>query len=549
MYPNTFLNLLSVSLFPLVLLSKNYGSEVMGGMEKVRCIPSDWEEEDCSYLLRELERTAFSCVVSAMRAQGIMNNFKEVLLDHLKAALFINDDVFKMEMKRAANDECLSKIASVLNPSYDCFTEWAGLGVDVEDDEFVPQPRLFDEGTTLKYSKLLGMYNVEKKVIYIHNTMAAHREFLNKIHQQIQDEARIVSQPEAGQPRKRKKTKQLTPEIQINDGGEALFAIILIYVCVPPITPIRQTSASSVHLHSTPLSAPSTTVLAGSVQKHSQSAPIPNIAPKSISSVQAQYLPQNTYKRSRLASVTENPSLPSGDTSSGNNLTNCYRDHVHRANPQTSMVKAVRSNFSPFSFEKTSVGSYAFSYVVPVNTSFNSSVTVNRTSMKFYSTGGGIVPSSVYGNPTRPYYGNPSAAVLGSQARSPAASASSSNSSQQTQSLPSTPSGHSPSPSTSHDNVNRIDYGLTRPSHLSHPIIKRSVFKSVHPTTTVRLSNGNIPLSQRISASSGLANNPHGQTTGPESPIINGVLVIVKILFLHFFECIVNNNMKRFRYI
>ena len=90
---------------------------------------TELDVEDSYYLLHVLESEAFSCVVTAMRAQGMLTEYKQTLLEHLKAALFVSDATYKAEMRRAANDEVLCKIAETLNPSYDSFVQW-GLAAD-----------------------------------------------------------------------------------------------------------------------------------------------------------------------------------------------------------------------------------------------------------------------------------------------------------------------------------------------------------------------------------------------------------------------------------
>ncbi|KHN75982.1 Protein EMSY [Toxocara canis] len=99
---------------------------------------ADLDEEDCAYLLKSLEVDAFSCVVNAMRAQGMLTEYKELLLDHLKSALFISDSFYKSEIRRAAHNDVLCRIAHTLNPSYDTYTEWGSIGN-------VPCPPLFSE--------------------------------------------------------------------------------------------------------------------------------------------------------------------------------------------------------------------------------------------------------------------------------------------------------------------------------------------------------------------------------------------------------------------
>ncbi|MFH4979954.1 hypothetical protein AB6A40_006663 [Gnathostoma spinigerum] len=102
------------------------------------------DEEDCSYMLRCFETEAFSSVVSAMRAQGMLTEYKEVLLDHLKTALFISDESFKAEIRRAANDERLSLIARTLNPSYDTFAQWGCRGTETIPQS-LPNIKLYDD--------------------------------------------------------------------------------------------------------------------------------------------------------------------------------------------------------------------------------------------------------------------------------------------------------------------------------------------------------------------------------------------------------------------
>ncbi|KAM3727397.1 BRCA2-interacting transcriptional repressor EMSY [Dirofilaria immitis] len=91
---------------------------------------STYDEEDCSYMLRILEKDAFSTVVSAFRAQGMLNDYKKILLEHLKTALFISDESYHAEIRQAANDEVLSKIAQTLSPSYDTYAQWGIEGLD-----------------------------------------------------------------------------------------------------------------------------------------------------------------------------------------------------------------------------------------------------------------------------------------------------------------------------------------------------------------------------------------------------------------------------------
>ncbi|KAK6112832.1 ENT domain family protein [Brugia pahangi] len=98
--------------------------------ERVTVRNNTYDEEDCSYMLRVLEKDAFSTVVSAFRAQGMLNGYKRILLEHLKTALFISDESYHAEIRQAANDEMLTKIAQTLSPSYDTYAQWGIEGLD-----------------------------------------------------------------------------------------------------------------------------------------------------------------------------------------------------------------------------------------------------------------------------------------------------------------------------------------------------------------------------------------------------------------------------------
>ncbi|GMR32271.1 hypothetical protein PMAYCL1PPCAC_02466 [Pristionchus mayeri] len=92
-----------------------------------------WENldvNDCSYLLRTLEREAYTAVVNALRAKGPPSEHTFLLLDHLRSALSINDELGRAEIRRAAFDPKLCKLSNVLNPNYDTCTEWSGCSLE-----------------------------------------------------------------------------------------------------------------------------------------------------------------------------------------------------------------------------------------------------------------------------------------------------------------------------------------------------------------------------------------------------------------------------------
>uniref|UniRef100_A0A915PEM3 ENT domain-containing protein n=1 Tax=Setaria digitata TaxID=48799 RepID=A0A915PEM3_9BILA len=127
--------------------------------EALKVKSSTYDEEDCSYMLRILEKDAFSTIVSAFRAQGMLNDYKRVLLEHLKSALFISDEYYHAEIRQAANDEVLSKIAETLNPSYDTYAQWGIEGLDPipHFDDIPIQDDIDDDGNLSDANELLRL--------------------------------------------------------------------------------------------------------------------------------------------------------------------------------------------------------------------------------------------------------------------------------------------------------------------------------------------------------------------------------------------------------
>ncbi|KAL3123809.1 hypothetical protein niasHT_010022 [Heterodera trifolii] len=87
--------------------------------------------EDCQFLLRALEKQAFENVVFALRAQGPLTQYTELLLDHLKTALSIDDDEFNIKIRIASNNPHICRIAQRLNPSYDNDARWVSFAYDL----------------------------------------------------------------------------------------------------------------------------------------------------------------------------------------------------------------------------------------------------------------------------------------------------------------------------------------------------------------------------------------------------------------------------------
>ncbi|CAK5089992.1 unnamed protein product [Meloidogyne enterolobii] len=116
-----------------------------------RLIPSDlqnWENlENLTSLFFKiinkfnLEKQAFEHVLYAFRAQGPLTKYKELILEHLKSALFITDQEFSLNLRIAANNPYLNEIVQKLNPSYDNFSEWLAAGLDLTGAELANSRR------------------------------------------------------------------------------------------------------------------------------------------------------------------------------------------------------------------------------------------------------------------------------------------------------------------------------------------------------------------------------------------------------------------------
>jgi len=70
--------------------------------------------------LRQLEHKALEAVLHAFRAQGPLDVYKEVLLDHLKTSLFISREDYIFKVDHIAMEPTLKKVCDTLNPSYAC---------------------------------------------------------------------------------------------------------------------------------------------------------------------------------------------------------------------------------------------------------------------------------------------------------------------------------------------------------------------------------------------------------------------------------------------
>uniref|UniRef100_A0A7E4ZYC4 ENT domain-containing protein n=1 Tax=Panagrellus redivivus TaxID=6233 RepID=A0A7E4ZYC4_PANRE len=83
--------------------------------------------EDSVYLLQKFEKNAFRAVVAAFRAQGPLTPYKELILEHLKFALFIKDHDYVTNIQEAADDPVIKNLCKTMNASYSSSDEWRKL--------------------------------------------------------------------------------------------------------------------------------------------------------------------------------------------------------------------------------------------------------------------------------------------------------------------------------------------------------------------------------------------------------------------------------------
>ncbi|PAV62020.1 hypothetical protein WR25_00587 [Diploscapter pachys] len=144
----------------------------------------DWDEEDCCYILRELELNAFSAIVTAYRAQGRLSQYKETLLDHIKTSLSIPDTKYASELRRVTNDPVLDRVSTKLNPSYNCSLEWLNAHATKEPpligDTFslVPPPsqefECEDQATSAVANELLSLAQKHNSMTQDEDACLAH---------------------------------------------------------------------------------------------------------------------------------------------------------------------------------------------------------------------------------------------------------------------------------------------------------------------------------------------------------------------------------------
>lgn len=88
----------------------------------------DMTKEESVQNLRNLELEAYSCLVSALRAQGPLDADKRKLLKDSGSALNITQERHKAEVRRAISDEKLNTIAYHITGQFESLEEWAQEG-------------------------------------------------------------------------------------------------------------------------------------------------------------------------------------------------------------------------------------------------------------------------------------------------------------------------------------------------------------------------------------------------------------------------------------
>uniref|UniRef100_A0A914HSE9 ENT domain-containing protein n=1 Tax=Globodera rostochiensis TaxID=31243 RepID=A0A914HSE9_GLORO len=207
------------------------------------CLNATFNLQYCHFLLRALEKQAFENVVFAFRAHGPLTQYTELLLDHLKTALFIDDDEFNTKIRMAANNPYVCRIAQQLNPSYDNDARWFSYGYDLTGIELAKIKKM----SANQNSKLVSHVGQNLCELHKHNRSLPHanealsllmqlpkqpyvperlRKFLNgtesnfgeRIAIEKEENSQSTAQQQkprknsVGRPRKRKQTNDTIPQ-------------------------------------------------------------------------------------------------------------------------------------------------------------------------------------------------------------------------------------------------------------------------------------------------------------------------------------------------
>uniref|UniRef100_A0AC34FTD1 ENT domain-containing protein n=1 Tax=Panagrolaimus sp. ES5 TaxID=591445 RepID=A0AC34FTD1_9BILA len=119
--------------------------------------------EDATHILRKIEFAAFQAVATAFRTQGPLTPYKELILEHLRFALFIREHDFIQIIQEIADDTFLQKTCKTLNKSSSCSAQWRALSFPVHTPTNAYIRRSGPNESRIKLLTTIGCHNVSVK--------------------------------------------------------------------------------------------------------------------------------------------------------------------------------------------------------------------------------------------------------------------------------------------------------------------------------------------------------------------------------------------------
>uniref|UniRef100_A0AC35GEN4 ENT domain-containing protein n=1 Tax=Panagrolaimus sp. PS1159 TaxID=55785 RepID=A0AC35GEN4_9BILA len=123
----------------------------------------NFDVEDSALILRQMELEALKNVATAFRCQGPLTPYKELILEHLKFALFIREHDFIQIIQEIADDTFLQKTCKTLNKSSSCSAQWRALSFPAHTptNAYIRKPGLNESRINLMTT--IGCHNVSVK--------------------------------------------------------------------------------------------------------------------------------------------------------------------------------------------------------------------------------------------------------------------------------------------------------------------------------------------------------------------------------------------------
>uniref|UniRef100_A0A914YCV7 ENT domain-containing protein n=1 Tax=Panagrolaimus superbus TaxID=310955 RepID=A0A914YCV7_9BILA len=120
--------------------------------------------EDATHILRKMEFAAFQAVATAFRTQGPLTPYKELMLEHLRFALFIREHDFIQIIQEIADDTFLQKTCKTLNKSSSCSAQWRALSFPAHTptNAYIRKPKQ-DIKARINLLTTIGCHNVSVK--------------------------------------------------------------------------------------------------------------------------------------------------------------------------------------------------------------------------------------------------------------------------------------------------------------------------------------------------------------------------------------------------